>query len=152
MGRCAYPDTVNAAYDLINGYQDKARQQMLGNSGGDGKEEGDDIVPHANGAKTRPDIKCFNCGKKGHFSNQCPDEQKNATTMLTIGTEGAFQFTIIRFECEDTDNDSIPSLRAQMAGDSSSEEESKDGNSSIVTFFSMPSLNTKTSDSSSNDK
>eukprot|EP00957_Ditylum_brightwellii_P204393 15339053-Ditylum_brightwellii.AAC.1 len=26
MGRCAYPDTVNAAYDLINGYQDKARQ------------------------------------------------------------------------------------------------------------------------------
>eukprot|EP00957_Ditylum_brightwellii_P026161 1979329-Ditylum_brightwellii.AAC.1 len=26
MGRCTYPDTVNAAYNLINGYQDKARQ------------------------------------------------------------------------------------------------------------------------------
>eukprot|EP00957_Ditylum_brightwellii_P091453 6963633-Ditylum_brightwellii.AAC.1 len=54
MGRCAYPDTVNAAYDLINGYQDKAMQHTVGynvngalsfNTVGreDGKEEGDDI-------------------------------------------------------------------------------------------------------------
>eukprot|EP00957_Ditylum_brightwellii_P091087 6934630-Ditylum_brightwellii.AAC.1 len=39
-----------------------------------------------------------------------------------------------------------------MAGDSSSEEESKDEDSSIGTFLSIPSLNTKTSDSSSDDK
>eukprot|EP00957_Ditylum_brightwellii_P120953 9225033-Ditylum_brightwellii.AAC.1 len=89
MGKCAYPDTVNAAYDLINGYQDKARQRKLGNNVNgafsfnttrreDGKDEGDDIVPPANGTKTRPEVKCFNCGKKGHFSNQCPDEQKDA--------------------------------------------------------------------------
>eukprot|EP00957_Ditylum_brightwellii_P137011 10447032-Ditylum_brightwellii.AAC.1 len=76
----------------------------------DDKEEGDDIVTPANGAKTRPDIKCFNFGKKGHFSNQCPDEQKDVTTMLTIGAEEAFQFTTICFECEGTNDDSIPSL------------------------------------------
>ena len=39
-----------------------------------------------------------------------------------------------------------------MAGDRSSEEESKDDNSSIGTFLSIPSLNTKTSDSSSDNK
>eukprot|EP00957_Ditylum_brightwellii_P150519 11461547-Ditylum_brightwellii.AAC.1 len=66
MGRRAYPDTVNTAYNLINGYQDKARQQVIGNNmngalsfntvgGEDGKEEGDDIVPPTNGTKTRPD-------------------------------------------------------------------------------------------------
>eukprot|EP00957_Ditylum_brightwellii_P170045 12943138-Ditylum_brightwellii.AAC.1 len=80
MGRCAYPDTINAAYNLINGYQDKAKQRALGNNMNgalsfnsvgreDGKEERDDIIPPANGTKTRPDIKCFNCEKKGHFSN-----------------------------------------------------------------------------------
>eukprot|EP00957_Ditylum_brightwellii_P007161 543847-Ditylum_brightwellii.AAC.1 len=68
--------------------------------------------------------------------------------MLTIGTKEAFQFTTICFKCEDTDNGSIPSLQEQMAGDNSSEEESEDDNSNIGTFLSMPSLNTKTSDSS----
>eukprot|EP00957_Ditylum_brightwellii_P063795 4840923-Ditylum_brightwellii.AAC.1 len=66
--------------------------------------------------------------------------------MLTIGTEEAFHFTTICFKCEDTNNDSIPSLLEQKAGDNSSEEESKDDNSSIGTFLPMPSLNTKTSD------
>eukprot|EP00957_Ditylum_brightwellii_P142681 10871650-Ditylum_brightwellii.AAC.1 len=72
--------------------------------------------------------------------------------MLTIGTEEAFQFTMICSKCEDTDDDSIPSLQEQMAGDSSIEEESEDDDSSISTLLSMPSLNTKTSDSSSDDE
>eukprot|EP00957_Ditylum_brightwellii_P173601 13217176-Ditylum_brightwellii.AAC.1 len=56
---------------------------------------------------------------------------------------------MICFECKDTNDDSIPSLQACMSGDSSSNEESKDDNSSIGTFLSMSSLNTKTINSSS---
>eukprot|EP00957_Ditylum_brightwellii_P206733 15349708-Ditylum_brightwellii.AAC.1 len=111
LGRASYPDTEDGAYDLINSWQDKARLQSMG-SGTNGavsfstigeeeeKKDGDDeVVPPKDEGKTRPDIKCYKCKKKGHFADNCPSEQGH--TMFTMGATEAFQFTTLCHECTD---------------------------------------------------
>eukprot|EP00957_Ditylum_brightwellii_P210936 15365573-Ditylum_brightwellii.AAC.1 len=71
LGRCSYPMTVTNAYDLINGYQDRSRHRTTGNTTngalsfstvGAEKEDSDkEVVPPANGGKTREEIKCHQC-------------------------------------------------------------------------------------------
>eukprot|EP00957_Ditylum_brightwellii_P055317 4192853-Ditylum_brightwellii.AAC.2 len=130
-----YPTTVDAAYNLINGYQDKARQRALGSAingamafsavgeeeGGNKNEGTDDnsIVPPANGAKVRPDIQCHTCRKKEHFANQCPEEGVvNGAVMVIMGRIVDFQLTAICHELKNETSHSscsgIPDLSSHV--------------------------------------
>eukprot|EP00957_Ditylum_brightwellii_P166235 12655630-Ditylum_brightwellii.AAC.2 len=146
MGRCAYPDTVNLDYGLINS------DLSFNTVGKEDEEKGEDkVVLPAISTKTRPDVKCFECKKKGHFSNQCLNTQETATTMLTVKAEKVFQFTMIVFKSKEGDNDSLPLLWIHTATNSSRNEEREGDNSSIGTFFSIPPLNSNTRNSNTND-
>eukprot|EP00957_Ditylum_brightwellii_P199316 15193030-Ditylum_brightwellii.AAC.1 len=104
LRRCSYPMTVASAYDLINGYQDRSRHRAIGNTTngvlyfstvGTEKEDSDkEVVFHANGGKSRENIKCHQCHKFGHFTNQCPTDQEvtQGTTMVTVAETEDFNF------------------------------------------------------------
>eukprot|EP00957_Ditylum_brightwellii_P032219 2442445-Ditylum_brightwellii.AAC.1 len=138
LGSPVYSNTLEAAYDPINGWKDDAYQKAIGGTtngalsfgticeasskqeGGDGDGE---VVSLANGAKTRPDVKCFKYGKKGHFSNQCPEEnQGGGTTMLTVGETQDFQFTTYCYEEDNSDGDIMPLLLSCQTKDSSDDK------------------------------
>ena len=92
-GRDEFPETLTAAYDLLqriandftiyttgssrfSRFKAKAQKRLgaisfLQSSG----EETDDLVPGRDG-KIHPKIVCHNCHKRGHYSNQCPNNRK----------------------------------------------------------------------------
>ena len=57
------------------GYQNSYGQQNFYNSGG-GKSESKGTKRSHDGAAKLDKIKCFNCGKFGHFADKCPNPKQ----------------------------------------------------------------------------
>eukprot|EP00957_Ditylum_brightwellii_P033384 2529227-Ditylum_brightwellii.AAC.1 len=49
-----------------------------------GANEKGEVVALRNGSRSRPDIKCYNCNKPGHFANQYSDTDNNKEGTTTI--------------------------------------------------------------------
>ena len=87
LGRDEYPKSVAAAHDLMNrssGQMEKHNSNSNTNiiSGGSFLQTGsadrdgsNDPVPGTDG-RLLPNIQCYNCENKGHYSGQCPDPDR----------------------------------------------------------------------------
>eukprot|EP00957_Ditylum_brightwellii_P121514 9267985-Ditylum_brightwellii.AAC.1 len=135
-GQPKYPATIKDAYKLINMYTDKANQHSMAATtngamsfnmvGEEEKKEDNDwheeIVPPTGGAKLRPDIRCHNCGKNGHFSSNCPNNNNTTNaSFLNLGSEnGRYIFLCQEIKTDDSSAGSMPTLQSHGSTASSS--------------------------------
>eukprot|EP00957_Ditylum_brightwellii_P152706 11624049-Ditylum_brightwellii.AAC.1 len=88
------------------------------------ENQDEEIVPPTGGAKVRPDIRCHNCDKKGHFSSNCPDKTNtNNISFWNFGREnGNFVFLCQEVAADDESTCSMPSLKSRTSTTSSRDE------------------------------
>jgi Reverse transcriptase (RNA-dependent DNA polymerase)/Zinc knuckle len=119
QGTDKFPETVTDAYNLLTNWKQDPRNMMRNigtmNDGVsfanvDTNDEGGVALANAGGKRRNgpPDvanITCFNCGKKGHYSSNCPDgnekdkdHQEGATMLMAAIESGEFDKDVEHFQ------------------------------------------------------
>jgi Reverse transcriptase (RNA-dependent DNA polymerase)/Zinc knuckle len=112
QGQNNYPKTINDAYNLLSNWkQDPRNMVRIGAGGTDGvqfvnngtENENDGTLLANNGTSkkggksNKSEVTCFNCGKKGHYADSCPekgkdenDEEDGANLLIHAYEDGEF--------------------------------------------------------------
>ena len=106
QGQHLFPKTINDAYTLLaNWKQDPRNAMRMGGGGNEGvvftnngeePENAETVLANVGkkkSGKSKEHITCFKCNKQGHYSNECPENDKTddtiteAANMLISGVE-----------------------------------------------------------------
>ena len=72
QGKDYYPKTLAEAYNTLSSWGAHGTAMSAGLDGGEGVA----FVNQGQDGKNKKKIKCFNCGKEGHYANQCMHPSK----------------------------------------------------------------------------
>ena len=109
ISRDEYPITVAGAFDLLNrtsGQLDNSRNYgprgqsggarsnpdgtnfaQTGQSGNNDNGQGQSDPVQGTDGRSLPEIKCFNCNNRGHYSGQCPEsDRRQGAGFMQLGT------------------------------------------------------------------
>jgi hypothetical protein len=85
-GHDDYPKTLNAAISMVSSYTGSAERKATKKYDPKNEEPKAAIGFAQKGKPTTNDVTCYNCGKKGHYANKCP-EKNNADERTTTPAE-----------------------------------------------------------------